>query len=363
MAAGRERALEDDAREAIAILTGPRLRFAQVDELFEGGRSDANRAYSLSSAFFGDLLARHGPAFPRRVLRRMADGEPFEEAFRSATGVEFRDESIELLAVAAERRDGGSRSSRRPRSSGSGSSSSPAGRSASPKGRRAAAPRGVGGRGAGGARARTARGRPCGGPRRPRCGGERGPEEGRGPASRSTDGSSDVSVRSPLSTASAGLSFPCARRLARVEGHEIRTCGTKPFGAGPQLQVTWTPRARSFAPAGATFRMSFRSGKTPRPAMPIEAIFGPAPGWRATKSRRTSKRSRKSATGSVAGPRVTAASSPVEDEPRPVRERPRGRWPPRAARGSVAGLAGLPAPRERGRARRGRRRRRRSPRR
>ncbi len=93
MAAGRERVLEDDAREALAVLTGERLRFAQVDRLFHGGRSDANRAYALSSAFFGDLVARHGPAFPRRVLRWMAAGMPFEEAFRSATGVEFRDES------------------------------------------------------------------------------------------------------------------------------------------------------------------------------------------------------------------------------------------------------------------------------
>jgi hypothetical protein len=93
MAAGRERAIEDDLREGLAILVGPRLRFAQVDDLFRGGRSDASRAYSLSSAFFGDLLARHGSAFPRRVLRRMAEGEPFEEAFRSATGVAFRDES------------------------------------------------------------------------------------------------------------------------------------------------------------------------------------------------------------------------------------------------------------------------------
>jgi hypothetical protein len=93
MAAGRERVIEDDFREALAILTGPRLRFAQVDGLFQGGRSDANRAYSLSSAFFADLLARHGSAFPRRVLRRMAEGEPFEEAFRSATGIAFRDET------------------------------------------------------------------------------------------------------------------------------------------------------------------------------------------------------------------------------------------------------------------------------
>lgn len=93
MAAGRSRAIEDDLREALAVLTGPRLRFAEVDELFQGGRSDANRAYSLSSAFFGDLLARHGRAFPQRVLRRMAAGEPFEEAFRGATGVEFRDEA------------------------------------------------------------------------------------------------------------------------------------------------------------------------------------------------------------------------------------------------------------------------------
>ena len=93
MAAGRERVVEDDLREALAVLAGPRLRFAEVDELFRGGRSEASRAYALSSAFFGDLLARHGSAFPRRVLRRMAAGEPFEEAFRNATGVAFRDES------------------------------------------------------------------------------------------------------------------------------------------------------------------------------------------------------------------------------------------------------------------------------
>lgn len=93
MSAGRGRAIEDDLRESIAVLAGPRLRFVEVDALFRGGRGDANRAYALSSAFFGDLLARHGSVFPRRVLRRMSEGEPFEEAFRSATGVAFRDES------------------------------------------------------------------------------------------------------------------------------------------------------------------------------------------------------------------------------------------------------------------------------
>ena len=93
MAAGRERVLEDDLREALSVLVGPRLRFAEVDLLFRGGRNDATRAYSISSAFFGDLLARHGSAFPRRVLARMAEGLPFEEAFRSATSVPFRDES------------------------------------------------------------------------------------------------------------------------------------------------------------------------------------------------------------------------------------------------------------------------------
>lgn len=93
MAAGRERLLQDDLREPLAVLLGPRLRFAEVDALFRGDRGQANRAYSISSAFFSDLLARHGPAFPRRVLRRMSEGEPFEEAFRSATGVAFRDES------------------------------------------------------------------------------------------------------------------------------------------------------------------------------------------------------------------------------------------------------------------------------
>lgn len=93
MAAGRERPLEDDLREALAVLTGPRLRFAQVDLLFQGGRADASRAYALSSAFFGDLLVRHGSALPRRVLTRMAEGATFEEAFRRATGVEFRDET------------------------------------------------------------------------------------------------------------------------------------------------------------------------------------------------------------------------------------------------------------------------------
>lgn len=93
MAAGRERALQDDLRETFAVLLGPRLRFAEVDLLFQGGRSDAARAYSLSSAFFGDLLARHGSAFPRRVLKRISEGLSFEEAFRSATGVPFRDEA------------------------------------------------------------------------------------------------------------------------------------------------------------------------------------------------------------------------------------------------------------------------------
>ena len=49
------------------------------------------RGYALSGALVQDLLERYGPAAPRIILARLAQGDTFDQAVRGATGATLLD--------------------------------------------------------------------------------------------------------------------------------------------------------------------------------------------------------------------------------------------------------------------------------
>ena len=85
MAAERTWRLADHRQLAVAAL-GNRPSIAGLDVEFDGGPDRAARAYGVSGAFVRDLLRRHGGAVPGAILSRLAAGEPFAQAFATATG-------------------------------------------------------------------------------------------------------------------------------------------------------------------------------------------------------------------------------------------------------------------------------------
>ncbi|MGH9174268.1 MAG: peptidase MA family metallohydrolase, partial [Vicinamibacterales bacterium] len=88
MAAERTWRLADHRRLVVAVL-GTRPSIAELDAEFDGGPDRAARAYGVSGAFVSDLLRRHGAALPARILRRLASGDPFEQAFLASAGTPF----------------------------------------------------------------------------------------------------------------------------------------------------------------------------------------------------------------------------------------------------------------------------------
>ncbi len=84
--AAREWALEDRARTALALIGSRPQSIAEVERAFSGDGTAAARAYALSASFVRFILRRHSPASSGRTLALIAAGEPFDEAFRSATG-------------------------------------------------------------------------------------------------------------------------------------------------------------------------------------------------------------------------------------------------------------------------------------
>lgn len=86
MLAGRSWRLRDESRLALSLLFSPKVPLVGLDDLFEGGRSDVERAYALSGALVQDLLDRYGQGLPRALLSRVARGISFDEALRQATG-------------------------------------------------------------------------------------------------------------------------------------------------------------------------------------------------------------------------------------------------------------------------------------
>jgi hypothetical protein len=86
MLAARSWRLRDQTELALGLLWGPRVPLWKLDDLFKGDRREVERGYALSGTLVQDLLERYGAAVPRIVLARLARGDTFGEALRSATG-------------------------------------------------------------------------------------------------------------------------------------------------------------------------------------------------------------------------------------------------------------------------------------
>ena len=78
--------LEDRSRVVWASLVDARISLVELDERFQQGRSAAARAYALSGALVRNVIQTFGPAAPGHILSAVANGLPFDVAFRVATG-------------------------------------------------------------------------------------------------------------------------------------------------------------------------------------------------------------------------------------------------------------------------------------
>lgn len=86
MAAGRSWGLEDRGRVAWELWSGRSASLAELDRRFGQGQAAARSAYALSGAFVRDLLDRSGEDVAARILARVGEGEPFDQAFLRVTG-------------------------------------------------------------------------------------------------------------------------------------------------------------------------------------------------------------------------------------------------------------------------------------
>ena len=82
--------LRDRSELALAVVGG-RQSLATLDAGFGGGASSAARAYGVAGAFVRDLISRHGPGFPARLLASLAAGETFDDAFSAAASMPLAD--------------------------------------------------------------------------------------------------------------------------------------------------------------------------------------------------------------------------------------------------------------------------------
>jgi hypothetical protein len=86
MALERTWGIRDRSELALAVVGG-RRSLAALDADFRGSATSAARAYGVAGAFVADLISRHGPGFPARVLASLAVGAPFADAFSRATAM------------------------------------------------------------------------------------------------------------------------------------------------------------------------------------------------------------------------------------------------------------------------------------
>ncbi|HEX7669524.1 MAG TPA: hypothetical protein VF395_08075, partial [Polyangiaceae bacterium] len=91
MLAARSWRLRDQTELALGLLSGPRVPLWKLDDLFQGDRRQVEHGYALSGTLVQDLLERYGSAVPRIALARVARGDTFDEAIRSATGATLLD--------------------------------------------------------------------------------------------------------------------------------------------------------------------------------------------------------------------------------------------------------------------------------
>ena len=78
--------LGDSSRFAYALLRLRRVPMEEVGRWFGGRENQVASAYAISGSLVRDLQAKHGDDLPARILRRIRDGEGFDEAFVAETG-------------------------------------------------------------------------------------------------------------------------------------------------------------------------------------------------------------------------------------------------------------------------------------
>ena len=88
MYVGRPWSLEDRSRVTWTLLVDDEPTLDQLETAFGGGRTEVARAYAISGAFVRDLVRRHGKRFPAQLLREVARGTDFDNAFFRASGEE-----------------------------------------------------------------------------------------------------------------------------------------------------------------------------------------------------------------------------------------------------------------------------------
>lgn len=86
MIAGLSWGLDERSRLTLALLADNRISLAELDRRFSGDERTVQRAYTVSGAFVRDLVQSHGPRVTGEILSGIAEGLPFEEAFRRAAG-------------------------------------------------------------------------------------------------------------------------------------------------------------------------------------------------------------------------------------------------------------------------------------
>jgi hypothetical protein len=91
MVAGSSWGLEDRSRLTYTLIAGGAVPLAVLDERFREGEGAAGRAYAIAGSFVRDLLEQNGPRAVAGILAGVAAGEPFERAFRQATGAPLAD--------------------------------------------------------------------------------------------------------------------------------------------------------------------------------------------------------------------------------------------------------------------------------
>jgi len=91
MIAGQSWGLEDRSRLTLALFADRRVPLSELDSHFAGGQGTVQRAYTVAGAFVRDLIQRHGPRSTGAILAGIADGLPFAEAYRRATGETLAD--------------------------------------------------------------------------------------------------------------------------------------------------------------------------------------------------------------------------------------------------------------------------------
>ena len=81
MAAERTWDLEDQARLLGALAFVSRTDLETINALFSQDEGSKSRAYALAGSFVRDLISRHGSSAPGWILKRVAAGDSFDDAF------------------------------------------------------------------------------------------------------------------------------------------------------------------------------------------------------------------------------------------------------------------------------------------